>query len=239
MSPLVCFWRSNLERSGLLMAKTKLMKILVIATQDTTILPILTENSVTAEWTRFYADSLEGAHNLIIIDDPSSNGSSLCLAIRRQNRDVPILIVSSLDEASDKVQGLDAGADDYLSRPFHTDELLARIKALARRTRLSPSTHRVADVEIDAYKRTVVRGGKRIALTATEFALLELLMRHKNHVLPRAYISEAVWGIGFDRRTNLVDVYINYLRHKIDINTDWRLIHTVVGKGYMLKEAGN
>ena len=206
---------------------------------------ILAERALSAQQIRSHGRgesfTLEDSYDLVIIDvdSPLRDGSALCRSIRRQSTDTALLIVSTLDSASDKVLGLDSGADDYLVKPFHTDELIARMQALTRRKRLSNAqpTRKVADVEIDSYKRTVVRNGKRIALTATEFALLELLMRHKNRVLPRQYISEAVWGIAFDRKTNLVDVYINYLRHKIDVDTDLRLIHTVVGKGYMLKEA--
>lgn len=207
---------------------------------------ILAERALPAELTRTHglSDSftLEDNYDLVIIDvdSPQRNGSAVCRTIRQQSRDTAVMIISALDSAADKVLGLDSGADDYLVKPFHNDELFARMQALTRRKRLSEqqlSTRKVADVEIDAYKRTVVRNGRRIALTATEFALLELLMRHKNRVLPRQYISEAVWGICFDRRTNLVDVYINYLRHKMDADSDKRLIHTVVGKGYMLKEA--
>lgn len=207
---------------------------------------ILAERSLPAERTRTQglsdAFTLDDTYDLVIIDvdSPQRNGSAVCRTIRRQSRDTAVMIVSVLDSAADKVLGLDSGADDYLAKPFHNDELFARVQALTRRKRLAGQllpTRKVADVEIDSYKRTVVRNGKRIALTATEFALLELLMRNKNQVLPRQYISEAVWGIGFDRRTNLVDVYINYLRHKIDAGSDERLIHTVVGKGYMLREA--
>lgn len=207
---------------------------------------ILAERSLSAERTRTQglgdAFTLDDSYDLVIIDvdSPQRNGSAVCRTIRQQSRDTAVMIVSTLGSAADKVLGLDSGADDYLAKPFHNDELFARVQALTRRRRLAGQllpTRKVADVEIDSYKRTVVRNGKRIALTATEFALLELLMRNKNQVLPRQYISEAVWGIGFDRRTNLVDVYINYLRHKIDAGSDERLILTVVGKGYMLREA--
>jgi DNA-binding response OmpR family regulator len=183
---------------------------------------------------------LRESYDLVIIDvdSPDLDGTAVCRSIRHRRTDIAILIVSALDTPHDKVQGLDSGADDYLVKPFHTDELLARMKALTRRKGGvgQVPTRKAADVEIDAYKRTVIRNGKRISLTATEFALLDLLMSHKNRVLPRKYISEAVWGIGFDRKTNLVDVYINYLRHKIDVDFNFRLIHTVTGQGYVFKE---
>jgi DNA-binding response OmpR family regulator len=183
--------------------------------------------------------ALENEFDLIIIDLilPGINGLELCKHIRKYKIDLPILILTALGTINDKVTGLEAGADDYLVKPFHFEELLARIKALGRRRLLiSPGiVYRIADLEVDSYKKTVYRSGKSIDLTAKEFSLLELLITNKNRVLSRTYIAEAVWGINYDRGTNLIDVYINYLRTKIDKEFSSPLIHTVIGMGYVLK----
>jgi DNA-binding response OmpR family regulator len=183
--------------------------------------------------------ALDKEYDLVIIDLilPGINGLELCKRIRMYKSDCPILILTALGTTKDKVLGLEAGADDYLVKPFHFEELLARIKALSRRRLLiSPGVvYKIADLEVDSYKKTVLRSGKQIILTAKEFSLLELLVVNKNRVLSRSYIAEAVWGINYDRGTNLIDVYINYLRTKIDKDFDFPLIHTVIGMGYVLK----
>lgn len=183
--------------------------------------------------------ALDKEYDLVIIDLilPGINGLELCKRIRMYKSDCPILILTALGTTKDKVLGLEAGADDYLVKPFHFEELLARIKALSRRKLLiSPGVvYKIADLEVDSYKKTVLRSGKQIILTAKEFSLLELLVVNKNRVLSRSYIAEAVWGINYDRGTNLIDVYINYLRTKIDKDFDFPLIHTVIGMGYVLK----
>jgi len=185
--------------------------------------------------------ALENEYDLIILDLilPGINGLELCNRIRKFKIDLPILMLTALGTTKDKVMGLEAGADDYLVKPFHFDELLARIKALGRRRFLmSPGViYKIADLEVDSYKKTVHRAGKPIALSAKEFALLELLIVNKNRVLSRSHIGEAVWGINYDRGTNLIDVYINYLRTKIDKGFSPPLIHTVIGMGYVLKAA--
>jgi len=182
----------------------------------------------------------EKEYDLVIIDVllPGMSGLELCKRIRKYRADMPILILTALGATKDKVTGLESGADDYLVKPFHFDELLARVKALARRKMLTPPgiVYRIADLEVDAYKKTAQRAGRAISLTAKEFALLELLIANKNRVLSRTYIAETVWGIHYDRGTNLIDVYINYLRSKIDKGFGIALIHTVVGMGYVLKE---
>lgn len=184
--------------------------------------------------------ALENEYDLAILDLilPGMSGLELCRRIRNYKVDLPILMLTALGATKDKVIGLESGADDYLVKPFHFDELLARIKALGRRRKLiSPgAVYRVADLEVDSYKRTIRRAGKEIILTAKEFSLLELLIVNKNRVLSRTYISETVWGINYDRGTNLIDVYINYLRSKIDKGFGSTLIHTVIGMGYVLKE---
>jgi DNA-binding response OmpR family regulator len=147
-------------------------------------------------------------------------------------------MLTALGTVNDKVSGLENGADDYITKPFHFEELVARIKALTRRKAmvLPGKVYVVSDLVLDCYKKSVTRGGKEITLTAKEFALLEILVTNKSRVLSRSYIAEAVWGINFDRNTNLIDVYINYLRQKIDKDFSKKLIHTVIGMGYVLKD---
>ncbi|PTT02271.1 DNA-binding response regulator [Pedobacter sp. HMWF019] len=184
--------------------------------------------------------ALENDYDLIILDVvlPHINGMEVCKLVRQLKKEVPILMLSALDTVNDKVQGLENGADDYLTKPFHFEELLARIKALNRRKDLVlPGTiYQVGDLEMDCYKKTVSRKGKIILLSAKEFTLLEVLMANKNRVLSRIYIAEAVWGISFNRGTNLIDVYINYLRSKVDKGYEKQLIHTVIGMGYIIKD---
>jgi len=184
--------------------------------------------------------ALENEYDLIILDVvlPYINGMEVCKLIRQVKKEVPILMLSALDTVNDKVQGLENGADDYLTKPFHFEELLARIKALNRRKDMVlPGTiYKVGDLEMDCYKKTVSRNKKTILLSAKEFTLLEVLMANKNRVLSRVYIAESVWGISFNRGTNLIDVYINYLRSKVDKGFEKPLIHTVIGMGYVIKE---
>ena len=184
--------------------------------------------------------ALHEAFDLVILDVilPGKSGLDVCKAVRKEKPDLPILMLTALGTTQDKVTGFESGADDYLVKPFHFDELLARIKALSRRrAATSPGTIRkVADLEIDIYQKKAWRAGKEITLTAKEFALLDLLIQNKDSVLSRSSIAEAVWGIDFNRRTNLIDVYINYLREKVDKGFGKPLIHTVIGMGYVLKE---
>jgi DNA-binding response OmpR family regulator len=179
---------------------------------------------------------------LVILDVmlPKLNGIEVCKIIRGAKKDVPIIMLTALGTVQNKVEGLESGADDYLTKPFHFEELLARIKALERRQKVikEARTYRVADLEMDSLKRTVFRGGKEVFLSAKEFTLLEFLMSNVGLILSRAQIAEAVWGINFDRGTNLIDVYINYLRAKIDKDFKVKLIHTMIGKGYVLKAEG-
>lgn len=184
--------------------------------------------------------ALENEYDLIILDVilPYVNGLELCQRIKRLKADVPVLMLTALGTIQDKVSGFNSGVDDYLLKPFHFEELLARINALRRRRSYSfpGAVYKAGDLEVDSYKKSVTRAGKSITLTAKEFALLELLIVNKNRVLSRSYIAESVWGIDFDRGTNAIDVYISYLRHKIDKGFDNNLIHTVIGMGYVLKE---
>jgi two-component system copper resistance phosphate regulon response regulator CusR len=184
--------------------------------------------------------ALELDFELIILDVilPYINGLEVCKQIRQFKKEVPILMLTALGTVNDKVQGLENGADDYMTKPFHFDELLARIKALdRRRTLVLPGTvYRVDDLEMDCFRKTVTRNGKVILLTAKEFTLLEVLMVNKNRVLSRVSIAESVWGISFNRGTNLIYVYINYLRAKVDKGYANQLIHTVIGMGYIIKD---
>ena len=184
---------------------------------------------------------IQGAEfDLLILDVmlPDINGIELCRQIRTNNTKTPILMLTALDQIQNKVSGLKAGADDYLVKPFHFVELLARIEALLRRQNVNAmEDHLLAfeDLKLDTWSNIAERGGSQIALTAKEFTLLELFMRHPNKVLSREYIAAQVWKIGFDTGTNFIDVYVNYLRNKIEKGFKNKLIHTVIGMGYILK----
>lgn len=192
------------------------------------------------------SDGTEGASvavkhefDVMILDIilPGLNGFAICEQVKRQKKDIPILMLTALGTIGDKIHGFENGADDYLTKPFHFEELLARINALTRRNKLaSGKTYKVADLEVDCDKGVAYRGGKEIGLTTKEFTLLEILAANKNKILSRSEIAGKVWGINFDRGTNLIDVYINYLRTKVDKNHTKKLIHTVIGRGYVLKD---
>ena len=179
-------------------------------------------------------------YGLVVLDVmlPKRDGLSVLQEMRRHEIRVPVLMLTARDTVADKVAGLDRGADDYLTKPFAFEELLARIRALLRRgSPLSPSTLRVADLELDLVTRAVTRAGTRIELTAKEFALLEFFLRNPGRVLSRAIIAQHVWGVDFDTFTNVIDVYVNYLRKKIDAGFPAKLLHTVRGVGYVIKES--
>jgi len=178
---------------------------------------------------------------IIILDInlPGINGYTLSKLIRQKNREIPILMLTALGTVDDKVTGFEAGADDYLVKPFAFKELLARIRSLLRRTIQGlPAGNilQIADLEINLDSKEVLRSGNKISLTAKEFQLLEYLVRNKNKVVSRADIANKVWDIGFDTGTNVIDVYINFLRKKIDKDHPMKLIHTQVGMGYIMKE---
>jgi two-component system copper resistance phosphate regulon response regulator CusR len=178
--------------------------------------------------------------DLLILDVmlPDINGIELCRQIRLTDTKTPILMLTALDQIHSKVSGLKAGADDYLVKPFHFAELLARIEALLRRQNVKDSQDHILtfdDLKLDTWSSIAERAGTQITLTAKEFTLLELFMRHPNKVLSREYIAEQVWKIGFDTGTNFIDVYVNYLRNKIEKGFKNKLIHTVIGMGYILK----
>ena len=177
-------------------------------------------------------------YDLIILDImlPGLDGFSVCREIRRLNLNVPILMLSARGVVEDRVQGLDSGADDYLTKPFAFSELSARVRALLRRQKPSELlTLALGDVTLDPVKRLVHRGPRRIDLTQKEFALLEYLMRNAGQVLTRTMIAEHVWDFTWDRLTNVIDVYINHLRRKLEEGGEPRLIHAVRGVGYVMR----
>nr|WP_184624951.1 response regulator transcription factor [Pedobacter cryoconitis] len=184
----------------------------------------------------------EGKFDLLILDImmPGMNGIEVCRQIRQTNKDVPILMLTALGSIDDKVLGLNSGADDYLVKPFHFKELLARIEAMVRRLQNTTQHQQIhtlsfEDIVMDTYSKTVQRAGKDIPLTAKEFTLLELFLKNPNRLLSRQYIAENAWDISFDTGTNVIDVYVNFLRNKIEKGFDRKLIHTKIGMGYIMK----
>lgn len=185
--------------------------------------------------------ALAEKYDLVILDInlPQLNGFEVCKEIRNHNAAVPVLMLTALGTTEDKLEGFDAGADDYLLKPFEFKELLARIRALLKRTSnasLSGNLLKIADLEMNLDTKSVTRSGKAIELTAKEFQLLEFFIRNKGKVVSRAEIAEKVWEITFDTGTNIIDVYVNFLRNKIDKQHSPKLIHTHIGMGYILKE---
>jgi len=170
---------------------------------------------------------------------PGVDGLEVCRRLRRSGNPVPLLMLTARDEVENRVAGLDAGADDYVTKPFALEELLARVRALLRRTTngdRAGEVLRFADLELDAGTREVRRGGRTIDLTRTEFALLELFMLNPRQVLTRSIIFERVWGYDFGFASNSLDVYIGYLRRKTETGGEPRVIHTVRGVGYAMRE---
>jgi heavy metal response regulator len=184
------------------------------------------------------AMALERVHDLIILDIrlPKMDGLRVLQMLRRDKITAPVLLLTVRATIEDKVLGLDAGADDYLTKPFAFQELVARVRALLRRrAEAEPTVLQVGDLSLDPARRTVTRGGVKIDLTAREFALLDYFMRNPGRVLTRTMIAEHVWDYSFDTSTNVIDVYVNYLRKKIDAEREPKLLHTVRGAGYMLR----
>lgn len=192
--------------------------------------------------------ALENTFDLIILDImlPEMNGLEVCKAIRVENQFVPILFLTALGTSENIVLGLENGADDYLVKPFKFIELVARIKTLIRRSKgKEPKsenkieeeyTYIFGDLKLNDYTKTVTRANEEISLTTTEYKLLLNFMKNKNKLLSRMDILEAVWGVDYDLGTNVVDVYVNYLRKKIDTKSDEKIIHTIIGMGYVLRE---
>jgi two-component system copper resistance phosphate regulon response regulator CusR len=179
--------------------------------------------------------ALFATHDVIVLDVmlPGGSGFDLCALLRSRGISTPVLLLTARDAVADRVQGLEAGADDYLTKPFAFDELVARIRALARRAHaLVPEVVRVADLDVDLASRRVMRGGKPISLTAKEFALLEYFVRHENSVLDRASITARVWDENHDPMGNTLEALVRRLRAKIDDAFEPKLIHTVRGAGY-------
>ncbi len=180
----------------------------------------------------------DGNYDVVILDVnlPKRDGLIVLRDIRAHQLKVPVLLLTARDTIADKVTGLDQGADDYLTKPFAFEELLARVRVLLRRgTPTSIPFLTVADLRLDPATREVTRAGKRLDLTTKEFALLEFFLRHPGRVLSRALIAQHVWGVDFDTFTNVIDVYVNYVRKKIDSDFEPKLLHTVRGAGYVLK----
>jgi heavy metal response regulator len=177
-------------------------------------------------------------YDLIVLDLmlPKMNGISLCKKLREENISIPVLMLTAKDTVRDKVVGLDSGANDYLTKPFAFEEFLARVRVLLRKAdAVQVTTLKTGDLELDLLTHKVTRSGKEIDLTVKEFALLEYLMRNEGVVVTRTMLAEHVWDVNFDTYTNVIDVYINYLRNKIDKGFEKKLIHTVRGRGYILK----
>jgi len=176
-------------------------------------------------------------YDLVVLDVmlPKQDGVSVLKSLRAQKIQTPVLLLTARDGVADKVAGLDAGADDYLAKPFAFEEFLARVRALLRRGRgRAEPVLRVADLSLDPATRVVVRGRRRISLTAREYALLEYFLRNTGRVLTRPMITQHVWGMDWDPESNIVDVYVGYLRRKVDAEGEPRLLQTLRGAGYML-----
>jgi two-component system copper resistance phosphate regulon response regulator CusR len=222
------------------------MKILIVEDEPKTgdyLKQGLTEAGFVTDLARDGWDGLalakEGYYNLVILDVmlPGINGWQVLEGVRRAGLEMPVLFLTARDQVEDRVKGLELGADDYLVKPFAFAELLARVRSLVRRGHagLEPTTLMAVDLELDLLRRRAIRAGRRIELTAKEFALLELFLRRKGEVLPRSLIASQVWDMNFDSDTNVIDVAVRRLRVKIDEGFELKLIHTVRGMGYVLE----
>jgi len=191
-------------------------------------------NGLEAEELAFVND-----YDLIILDImlPKMNGIEICKSIRGNNKSVPVLMLTALDSYDDKIRGLDSGADDYLTKPFNTGELLARVRSLLRRSNdIKTNILRIADLELNTETRTVTRSGNFIKLSAKEFILLEYFMMNRGKLLTREKISEHVWDMHFDPKSNVIDSFVRFLRQKIDKGYSQQLIQTERGMGYRITE---
>lgn len=180
----------------------------------------------------------QNTYSLVLLDInlPGKNGIELCKQFRAESKDVPIIMLTALDQIQDKVKAFELGADDYIVKPFHFDELFARIKVFLKRAEISFEKIVIADLEIDIANKAVTRGGKAIELTSKEFKLLVLLAKAKGRIISKQEILEKVWDLSFDTGTNTIEVYISFLRNKIDKPFETKLIHTKQGFGYFIKE---
>jgi len=221
------------------------MKILIVEDEQKTgdyLKQGLSEAGFVADLARDGVDGLHLAltddYDLVVLDVmlPRLDGWQVLQEIRQKGKHLPVLFLTARDQVEDRVKGLEFGADDYLIKPFAFSELLARVRALLRRGRTNePELLQVADLQLDLLRRRVTRAGKRIELTAKEFALLELLLRRQGEVLPRSLIASQVWDMNFDSDTNVIEVAVRRLRAKIDDDFEPKLIRTVRGMGYVLE----
>ena len=190
----------------------------------------------------------ENDFDLIILDImlPGINGLDVCKEIRKNNKNIPILFLTALSSSENIVLGLESGGDDYLVKPFKFIELVARIKSLLRRSQqnnleptevINENIYQFSDVTVNDYTKKVIRGGEEISLTSTEYKLLLYFLNNPEKVISRAEILDAVWGVNYELGTNVVDVYVNYLRKKLDNQEENKIIHTVIGMGYVLKNS--
>jgi len=224
------------------------MKLLIVEDEPKTadyLKKGLTEAGFVADVARSGSDGLHLAltdhYDLMVLDVmlPGMSGWEILRGVRAAGKDTPVLFLTARDQVDDRVKGLELGADDYLTKPFAFAELLARVRALLRRGAAAALERLAAgDLEVDLLRRRVVRAGRRIDVTAKEFALLELLLRHQGEVLPRSLIASQVWDMNFDSDTNVIDVAVRRLRAKIDDDFDVKLIRTVRGMGYVLEPSG-
>ncbi|MBI4742861.1 MAG: heavy metal response regulator transcription factor [Betaproteobacteria bacterium] len=222
------------------------MKILIVEDEPKTgdyLKQGLSEAGFTADLVRNGLDGmhegLSGAYELLVLDVnlPALDGWQVLKALRAAGRDFPVLFLTARDQVEDRVKGLELGADDYLVKPFAFSELLARVRTLLRRGRAKETGRErlaLADLELDALKRRATRAGRRIDLTAKEFALLELFLRRQGEVLSRSFIASQVWDMNFDSDTNVIEVAIRRLRAKVDDGFAPKLIHTLRGMGYVM-----
>ncbi|WP_027995927.1 heavy metal response regulator transcription factor [Simplicispira psychrophila] len=222
------------------------MKLLIVEDEPKTgdyLRQGLTEAGFLADLARTGTDGLHlaitGDYDLLILDVmlPGLNGWQLLETLRRSDNALPVLFLTARDQVEDRVKGLELGADDYLVKPFAFSEFLARVRTLLRRGKssLEPTVLQLADLELDLLRRRVQRGGRRIDLTAKEFALLELLLRRQGEVLPRSLIASQVWDINFDSDSNVIEVAIRRLRAKMDDDFEPKLLRTIRGMGYVLE----
>jgi len=222
------------------------MKLLIVEDEPKTgdyLRQGLTEAGFLADLARTGTDGLHlaitGDYDLLVLDVmlPGLNGWQLLETLRRSGNTLPVLFLTARDQVEDRVKGLELGADDYLVKPFAFSEFLARVRTLLRRgkTSLDPTVLQIADLELDLLRRRVQRGGRRIDLTAKEFALLELLLRRQGEVLPRSLIASQVWDINFDSDSNVIEVAIRRLRAKMDDDFEPKLLRTIRGMGYVLE----
>jgi two-component system, OmpR family, copper resistance phosphate regulon response regulator CusR len=222
---------------------------LLIVEDEQTLARYLQRGLQEAAWTADVSGSVAEAWRLLLLNPydlmvldlglPGDDGSVLLRRVREAGMDLPVLILTARGSVDDRVAGLNAGADDYLSKPFAFAELMARLHALLRRGReRQPLLLKVDDLQLDVVRRQAQRGTQRIELTAREFSVLEFLMRHAGEVVTRTTLAEHVWGDHYDSLSNLIDVFINRLRRKIEPQGSPRLLHTVRGSGYVMRPAG-